>query len=195
MADPVQLLVSDAVSIFAGALFGQQWGIFLDGAPVVVADNVLSVEYRQQWALSDYPVEQGAFETYDKVQTPFDARVRFSSGGSPSNRQALLDSIAAIAGDYNFYDVATPEAIYPSCNITHYDYRRTSSNGMGLITVDVWLLEVRITTSQGLSSTKDPSSASQVNGGTPQATPATPTQAAQAPLIAGPAPGGPGSSR
>jgi hypothetical protein len=120
-----------------------QWGIFLNGEQVVQADNVLSVEYKQNWNLSDYPVEQGAFETYNKVQIPFDARVTFSSGGSEANRAALLTSIAAIAGDLNFYDVVTPEVTYNSVNITHYSYRRTAGT-VGIMVVEVWLLQVRV---------------------------------------------------
>jgi hypothetical protein len=97
------LLTSDAASLFAGSSLDRQWGIFLGGAPVIVADTVIGFDYRQQWALSDYPVERGGFETYDKVATPFDGRLRFAAGGSAANRAALLASLEAIAGDLNLY--------------------------------------------------------------------------------------------
>ena len=133
------LLTADLVFGF-GTNPGPVWGVFgPNGSPVISADTVLSLDYKQEWVIADYPLEQGAFETYDKVATPFEARVRFVSGGSEANRSMLLSSIAAIAGDRNLYDVVTPEAIYPSCNIQHYDYRRTSTNGVGLIAVDVRL--------------------------------------------------------
>lgn len=166
----VSLLVSDAVSLFSGSQFSQQWGIYLGAFPVVVADNVVSFDYRQQWTISDYPVEQGAFESYDKVQTPYNGRFRFTAGGSETNRQLLLDSIAAVAGDLNLYTIITPEAIYTSCNVTHYDYSRSSNNGAGLITVDVWAEEVRQTVTAAMSNTASPSSASQTNVGTVQTT-------------------------
>ena|ERR1039458_2521634 len=148
-----------------------QWGIFLGGTPVIVADTVTSIEYKQNWVLSDYPVEQGAFETYDKVQTPRDIRVRFVAGGTEENRQALLDSVAAIAGDYNFYTVVTPEAFYPSVNVMHYDYRRTAINGVGMITVDVWCEEVRVTGTSSPNQAQSASAADPINGGTVQALP------------------------
>jgi hypothetical protein len=155
-----------------------QWGIFLGGAPVVVADNVVSLTYKQEWAIADYPVEEGAFETYDKVQIPFEARVRFSAGGSEANRQALLDSIAAIAGDNQTrYTVVTPEETYPSVTIAHYDYSRTATNGVGLIQVDVWCLNIMVNTTANFQSTAAPSGASPINDGTVQATtaPAAPS--------------------
>ncbi len=159
------------------------WGLFLDGDSVVEADNVVSFEYKQDWTISTYPLEKGAFESYDKVQVPFESRIRFSRGGSESDRQAFLDSIAAIAGDMNLYDAVTPEEVYTSVNIQHYDYERTSQNGVGLITVDLWVMQVRVTAQQAFSNTKDPSGASPQNGGTVQPQDPTPTQANAATAI------------
>ena len=163
-SDPVDtavMMVSDAVGLIFGGN-SSQWGIFLNGSAVVTADNVVSFEYKQDYAIADYTLEQGAFETYAKVQIPFNPRVRFSAGGSASNRQALLDSIAAIAGDFNLYDVATPEATYTSVNITHYDYHRAANSGVGLIVVDIWLQQIRVAVSDtsGSSSSSSPSSSS-----------------------------------
>ncbi len=172
----IELLNEDLVSLTPSV--SPQWGIFLNGAPVVTADSVVDFTLKKEFALSDYPVEEGAFETYDKVIIPFDCRLRFSAGGSLANRQSLLDSIDAISGDLNFYDAVTPEVVYPSCNVVHYDYRRTSRNGVGLIIVDVWLLQVRVGTSSSssaLTNTAQPSGADPQNDGTVQ--PTTPTAA------------------
>lgn len=162
-----------------------QWGIFDSrGNAVVVADNVMSLEFRQDWQVSDYPQERGAFQSYDKVGSPFEARVVFASGGSLANRRRLLSSIKAIAGDLRLYDVVTPEETFVSCNIVHYDYRRADGRA-GVIEVTVHLLEVRVTGQGSLSSTpqanagsttptltdtKNPDGASTVNGGQVQTT-------------------------
>lgn len=186
MADILELLTQDAFGLLSGVFQQQQWGIYFGGVPVIVSDNVVSMEYRQQWSISDFPVERGAFESYDKVQVPYDARIRFSAGGSQANRSAMLASIAAVAGDTNLYDVVTPEAVYLSCNFTHYDYSRRSNEGLGLLSVDIWLIEVRQAVSAAMSNTQDPSGASQVNGGTAQTAPATSAQSAKLPFIVGP---------
>ena len=133
--------------------FGQQWGVFLGGAPIIIFDTFVSIDYRQTWNISDYPVEKGGFESYNKVYTPFETRVRFASGGSEANRTALLASIAAISGTLQLYTVVTPEAIYQSVNVKHYDYHRTATNGVGLLTVDLWLEEVRETVSETATTT------------------------------------------
>lgn len=167
VAAAVQLLTRDVLGL---PLFNNPppWGIYKDGEPVVTADNVLGVEYKQDWAIADYPMEQGAFQSYDKVSNPFFARVRFSAGRSQQNREALLDSIDVIAGDLELYDVVTPEWVYTSVNVAQYDYRRLSDQGVGLLQVDVGLLQVRVTADADFTTTKAPSGETTKNTGTVQ---------------------------
>lgn len=162
----LQLMTGDTFQYFSN-VFQEQWGIFQNGVPVVTADTVTAFEYRQEWVLSDFPLEGGAFQSYDKVYVPYDARFRFVSGGSEANRAALLSSVQAIAGTLTLFDAASPEAIYLSCNIKHFDYRRTSTRGVGLIEVDVWLEQVNEMNSPP-NNTAQPSGASPVNDGSVQ---------------------------
>lgn len=183
----VTVLVADLVSTLLGAL-APQWGIFLDGSPVVIADSVISVGYKQGWRIADYPIEGGGFVSYDKVDTPYDARVRFSTGGSVADRQDLLDSVAAIASTTQVFDVVTPEVIYASACVLDYDYDRTATEGVGLLHVDVHLQEVRLSATAAFSNTNTqaPSGASPQSGGV--VLPQMPTQTQQqmtAPLLTG----------
>lgn len=173
----VTLLTNDLVSELL-SLGRPQWGLYKDGLPVVIADNVVSVDFRQDWSLLDYPIEQGSFETYDKVNTPFNVRLRFSAGGSESNRQVLLDSVEGVSNSLEIFDAVTPERVYSNVNVQHYDYRRTATQGAGLLAIDVWCLEIRNNATSTFSNTKTPSGASPQSGGTVQPIPATPTQAA-----------------
>jgi len=162
------LLLGDTVS----NLFGdaQQWGIFQGGDPVVTADSVVSMEFKKEWAISDYPVEEGSFETYDRVSLPFDARIRFSAGGSLASREALLSSIEAISGDTDLFDVVTPERVYTGVTISHYSYNRSARNGVGLLQVDVWVFQVNQNAMSVFGNTAAPDGADQVNDGPVQAT-------------------------
>jgi len=139
-ATPV-LLVQDLVSQFS-AVFGPQWGIFLGGEPVILAESVTGFEFRNDWTISDYPVEGGVFESYDKVLLPYLAKVRFASGSTDAARTALLEQVAAAAATLDLYDVVTPEFTYFSCSISHYDYKRAANQGVGLIVIDVWVSQV-----------------------------------------------------
>jgi len=165
-----QYMTADTVGS-SGHSNSVKWGVFLSGKQVVFPETFLGIDFREGWAIADYPVENGAFESYDKVDLPFDVRVRFASGGSESNRQKLLKEVHDIAGDLKFYDVVTPEIIYQNCNVQHYDYRRTARNGVGLIIIELWLLEVRVVPVRGAKVKWPSASATFDNGGVQSQTP------------------------
>lgn len=173
VAAGVILLAADAISILN--MFGPpQWGIYLNGLPALLPDSIISVEFKSDWRISDYPQEPNAFQSYNKVRTPYDARVTMTYGG-PGIGQFLL-AVEAASASLALYSVVTPDRIYPNANITHFDYRRNSQNGVSLLSVDLWLEEVRVAATAASADTKEPSGASPVNGGNVQPQPPTPAQ-------------------
>lgn len=172
----VVLLVADAIASLIGFFLPPQWGIYLNGFPVLSYDNQPSFGYKQDWAIAHYPVEQGAFQSYDKVQLPAEIRCRFSTGGSVFNRQQMLASIDAVMSTTQVYDVVTPEKTYLSFNFSHRDYEREAEN-VGLITIDVWLIEIIQTATAQFQSTSTPVVAGQQGLGNVSAV--TPSQTMQ----------------
>src|SRR5579862_728108 len=166
------MLAADAYSIVR--LFrGPQWGIFsASGAPILIGDSVLAFDYRREWRVSDYPVEEGGFASYVKVSTPFDVRITFAVSGSPdflsslipaaaawmapANRTAALTRLKTASESLDLVTAVTPEAQYKSCNIVHYDYRREARSGTTLIRVDVWLVEIRVAPAPQFTQTATP---------------------------------------
>lgn len=171
-------IFGDTTSQFS-AVFSPVWGIFEQGTgiPVVTAESVVGFEFRNDWTVSDYPIEGGTFQSYDKVLLPFIAKVRFAAGSTAAARQNLLFSIAAAAavvpGVQPIYTVITPEFTYNQAVISHYDYRRTAENGVGLLVVDVWCTQVipAVETNLSAGTVQNPSSATPINGGAAQASP------------------------
>lgn len=152
------------------------WGLFKDGQPVVIADSVQAFEWDKEWNIPEYPQQNGAFQSYNKVERPFAVMLRFSSAGTEQARRNLLDSIETIAGDTELYDAVTPEKIYPNCNVRRNSYRRHAEQGVGRIIVDVDAIQIRNTAAAAFVNTKSPSGAATRSGGTVQPTPATPQQ-------------------
>lgn len=163
------LLVADAAAVVNLFFSTAQWGLFADGEPVIEPDSIISVEFKRDWRVVDYPMEKGAFESYNKVTLPFDARVKMTKGGTAAQREAFLEQVEAIAGTTDVYDVVTPEKTYIGTNIVHWDYRREANRGVGLITVDLWLLEIRQTVVPVYTTTATPT--------TPVSNPAAPSGA------------------
>lgn len=161
----VGLLVADGAQILNLFQSKPKWGIYKDGKPVIIADSVVSVEYQQEYRISNYPQEDGAFQSYNKVATPYDARVTYTKGGSGVARQDFLNALEKATASLDLVSVVTPEKTYTSANVVHYNYRRTSDRGANLLTVDVWVTEVRVTVVPGFSKTVAPTGALPVNIG------------------------------
>lgn len=193
--DDIALLTADAV-IISRMLQGPQWGIFdANMQPVIVGDSTVRMSFAKDFRISDYPVEGGGFESYDKVETPYDARLTFAIGGSftlgtalsainstslsgavsaltgEAARAAFLSSMSVFAASTALFNVVTPDMVYPNANIVHYDYERTDRNGATMLMVDVDLQEVRVAPAPQFSNTQQPSGADPVNGGTVQTVP------------------------
>jgi hypothetical protein len=192
----VEMLTADVVSIVR-MFQGPQWGIFdQNGGPVLIGDSVISVDYRKEYRISDYPIEEGAFASYNKVQDPFDVRVVFACTGKQSLLSSLLSGGALgslISGTdpntaartlflqqtdtataaLDLYTVVTPEVSYPKVNIIHHDYRREAKDGGAtMLRVEVWCREVRAAakaTQTGTDSITDPTAPATAAPATPNA--------------------------
>jgi hypothetical protein len=136
--------LGDAVDNLLG-IAPSQWGVFetKTGQPVVIADSVLGFDYRNGAKIADFPVEDGAFATYNKTATPFDIKVRMVCGGDDQRRSSFIDAIEAASRSLTLYDVVTPQATYTNANIEAWDYRRDTNGGAGVIVADLYLREVR----------------------------------------------------
>lgn len=143
------------------------WGIFdRDGGKVLDPDNVVSVEHSSEFRISDYPVENGGFESYNKVQVPFEIRLAMSKGGSVTDRERFVNDLETLRASLDTYDVATPEHVYVGVNITRVGQVRSASAGAGMATVEIALQEIRQTAIVAYSSAPDAT--------TPAPTPPTP---------------------
>lgn len=159
--ETVVLLIADALGLLIPSQ--QEWGLFLDGEPVVTAESVVSFEFKQGYTVATFAIEPndqspGTFESYDKVQHPFDVRLRFTTGGDLSARQELIESCEAACASLDLMDAVTPERTYQSLNPTHMDYRRTAISGVGLLSIDVFCEQIRSTASSTFTSAQSSTS-------------------------------------
>jgi hypothetical protein len=169
-------MFADAPGVVAAANSSAgQWGIFAAGTTniVLTPDSFKSLNYKQGWRIANYPMEQGAFQSYNKVQTPFEVKVAFTKGGGDSERTNFLSTLATLANSFDLYDVVTPEITYSNVSIESYDYVRTAINGAKLLTVDISLLQIRLAAAANFTNTATPSGSGTVNGGIVQPIPVT----------------------
>lgn len=159
------------------------WGIFVDSELLIEPDSIVALDYHREWTVADFQMEKGAFNTYDKVAKPFDLRLRMTKGGNELTRGAFIKDIETVGESLVLVDVVTPDRTYLGCTIAGIGYQQTAKNGVGVITFDVALRQVRETASSAMSAdvVQDPGSADSENGGTvqPQAPPPAVKVAAQ----------------
>ncbi len=155
------------------------WGIFTaDGAPVLVGDSVAAVDYARDFRVATFPVEQGSFESYNKVELPIDLRLTFMKGGTVAERGDFLAACDIAQTSLDLCNVATPEATYTEMNVVHVSYDRNAQQGANLLRVDVGLQRIRAYASASFTNTKAPAGAADVNAGPVQTTTPTPPQSA-----------------
>lgn len=137
-----------------------------DGSPAIIPDTVARFDYRGESRVSDYPVEQGAFASYNKVATPFDVRmvmvcsglnyaqsiaqtiksaIGLSVGQNPMQKSAFLDTLDYMLATTDLFSIVTPDRTYNSVNLVHYDFKRETTNGATLLIVEAWFREIRVT--------------------------------------------------
>lgn len=163
--DPIAPMTADGPGLISGS--GTQWGIF-DHAThelLLSPDSFMSLDFHNESRISQYPQEEGAFLSYNKVASPYEIRLSLTKGGSVEDRQAFLTSLDAHAGSLVLLDIATPERTYIKCNISRNRYGRTARQGATLLTVEIGVTEIRETATAVLSS----SGASPVTAANPAA--------------------------
>ena len=126
------------------------WSILdSSGNAVVSPDSVISFEVSGESKISTYPVEQGGFAAYNKVQTPNRISVKMScTGNGLMKRDAFLTAFELMKDSVDLYTINTPDQAYQSMSLVHFDYARHASNGAKLILVDAHFEEVQQTASQ-----------------------------------------------
>jgi hypothetical protein len=151
-----------------------QWGVFdVNNNPAITAyDSMITFEYQTEMRMLSYPIEDGAFETYDKVKVPDHITIRFSCGQTQDMRSQLIAELQELRDNFDLYSVVTPTITFVSMSMSGFRYRHdlASSN---MIVVDCIFEQVVATASAtyttvgalDASNVTSPTSADPVSGG------------------------------
>jgi len=156
-------------------LFGQQWAIIDNETEtvVLVPDSFVDFEFKQDQKIPIYPLQAGAFASYNKVSLPYEIRVTVTcSGNGPMQKDNFINTLNQLLTSLTLLDIQTPGKTYTSVNLVHVDYRREARNGATLIIAKLWFQWVRIVTSSAPTAQPDgesPTSNGQVSPQEPTA--------------------------
>lgn len=142
-----------------------QWGVY-DGEKLALEpDSIFAVEPLKEYQIATYPIEQGGFQSFNKVSQPGTVHVTMTKGGSVAERAKFLEAVRELGESLKPLTVITPDATYSTVNLVRYDFRRTAEKGATLISVEVLFQEIRQTAVAVFSNSKAPSGAATVNQG------------------------------
>ncbi len=124
----------------------ETWGVFDDaGVKVLTPETFIGLEFRQESNVLEHPIEEGSFSTYNKVDSSFDASIVMATGGTNSDRAALLQQVEILIASLALYTIVTPEVTYESVTLCGYGFSRQQSNGSHQIVVSLRFKEIRET--------------------------------------------------
>lgn len=188
----IQVALGDIQTVLASAMQQtQQWGIFdQNGNQLGLLDNegnglfksiiasisgnirpVLStnaVEITKDTKISDFPIENGGFASYNKVILPVEPVVTLALQGTISERAAFIGLIEAACNSTDLYNVVTPEVVYVNYCLERTNQVRRADRGASLMFIEISLKEIR-QVSAAFSNVQTPINAPQ----NPAATPAS----------------------
>lgn len=140
---------------------------------VPVTGSTIEFDYTADSPISNYPQEQGGFQSYNKVQLPADIRLKIGCGGSAAQRQGFFGILNALRTSTVLVDILTPDGIYPEYNCKHVDYHRRADKGVDFVVADVWFEQVSENAGADFTNTQQPGDSAQQSIGNvqPQAVP------------------------
>jgi hypothetical protein len=118
-------------------------GAAFDSAGLGTTMSTGGIDYSKETRVSDFPVEQGSFASYNKVELPANPLVSLCLTGSENDRRSFLDAIDQATKSTDLYSVVTPEVTYVDYAIERYNYQRRANRGATLLIVELSLKEIR----------------------------------------------------
>ncbi|ATJ91529.1 phage baseplate protein [Acetobacter tropicalis] len=183
IAASASTILATALDEYTISTAASHWGIFTaSNQPVITSGHVRGMEIRREQIVTDAPIEEGSFMSYNKVKRPSLIRIEiicdgssfsygdtsavtdllsaFGVGGVTSGlsiRSAFTSILDTLVADLNLYHVATPEQIYLNMNVVGYSIRRFSESGVTMIGAEIDLQEIRPVSTGTLTKTISPS--------------------------------------
>ena len=118
------------------------------GKKVIDPDAFLSIDYHNESNIPMFPIESGAFDSYNKIATPYIIAVKIAKGAkidmgfNSPDLKTFLNTLESIQGDTKNYSIITPDATYLNATLKGFDYKRETNNGASMIIATLNFVQV-----------------------------------------------------
>ena len=153
-ANPEYLVTQNSVntatintSLFLGntATLGttQVINVSIKGTYALKPDSFVKFEYKEIHKIPNYPVEQGSFQSYNKVTLPYEIKLIVTKSNI-FEISAFINQILVLLNSTKLLSIVTPDKVYNSASLVNFDYRKDARNGAVLLIAELTFQEVRI---------------------------------------------------
>jgi hypothetical protein len=154
-------------------VYGGEWTLLDErGGSAVAFTSFLDIDLKNAGQALSYPIEEGSFANYNKVESPLDMRVSLATQGTDADFEYILTKLDEYKREAVKLSVATPARLYESLTLETYSYKRGREAGAGILTVELTLVEVREVETQVTTTVvtkpKNPTSSGKANTGKTQ---------------------------
>lgn len=121
-----------------------EWGVFdAAGKPAFVVDTYMQIKPNDDVKVSTFPVEKGAFGSFNKVNIPNDVELVVSLGNDQAAMTELLSVLKTMINSTDLFTIVTPNESFLNMSLEKKNYSRTSKNGVSRLEVHLKFIEVR----------------------------------------------------
>ena len=144
-AEPSAQLLLGSPVVVSKEVPPKVWGIFSSTNKLLLEpDNIVSVKDVEKSKVSNFPVEENAFASYNKVQEPFDVKVMMTKGGTSKEIEDFISTVRILKKRTSkLVSIVTPEDVFLSATLEAFDYSREAGKGQNLVHVLCQFVEVR----------------------------------------------------
>lgn len=133
---------------------------------VIVPDGPAEFEMKGDASVSTYPVEQGGFQSYNKVVNPEDLSLSLlCNGQGPMSHKDFLKTCHELKNGADVIKLVTPKYVYPYVTCIGMSHQTTARNGVTLLKVNLTFKEVRVTGTTSFPNAKQDSGTPMREGG------------------------------
>ncbi len=110
----------------------RSWTIWDErGNTAIAFTSFFDIDVRNEGQSLSYPIEEGSFSSYNKVESPLDIRVTLGFQGTESEFEYVIYRLNEYKKGASILDIVTPSTVYDYMTLESYSYKRTQNGRSG----------------------------------------------------------------
>jgi hypothetical protein len=121
----------------------QVTNISLKGTYALKPDSFVKFEYKVDHKIPTYPIQNGGFASYNKIALPYEIKLIVTKSNI-FEISSFINQISILLNSTRILSIVTPDKVYNSVNLIHFDYKKEAVNGAVLLIAELTFQEVRV---------------------------------------------------